>query len=143
MAMERGESYKDYIKRSLRLRAAIVLGALIGTGLGVGAYKGFEVYTAHQPGLYVKANGESLLYGAPNDLGRPIGKIHNAEPLTAECYYESATLGVDSVRVSNIAHEGYIFVKDRLPSGTIRLFGSIDNLSVTAQQLEHNLPKCS
>jgi hypothetical protein len=117
------------------MRRAAGIGAVMAMSLGVGGCG--EDAPVRQPYLVtVEATGNVDLYQRPNAIHEPkAGTLRLGQKAIAYCYFESATLGMDSIGLVNLNVEGYAFVAKRDTDSNV-LTENFDHTIEELQELE-------
>lgn len=93
--------------------------------------EGFEDAT------YLEAVRETPVYRLPNETDDQLCVLRVGQRVMAGCYFESATLAVNSVEVTGDQTHGYAFIYSRDDTGA-----PIDNFDVPAGSLHDDQAAC-
>jgi hypothetical protein len=89
------------------MKRIAAVGLSAGFAWGVVAISGSIQET--EPTLELRLERSTELYERPNAIHEASKTLRAGQTVTAFCYYESATLGVDSISVESSEGKGYAF----------------------------------
>lgn len=140
-----GMKEAEFVKRRLYRRAtALGLVAIFG-GTYAGVHELIYAYESHSfgPGIKVRVANEIETLAHPHDAAHPVSTLHVGQYVQAVCYYESATLGVDSLGLEADGRQQYALTLsvDRTPGGADPL-RPLYNFGQTPAKLQHELRAC-